>query len=115
MKRAITALFFLAFYFLTIQVQARPRLQVPHLPAPYVYTDKPGFNRCERLEPCPGRLLVVRNPQHDKVTVVVWCLSDPRTETEFEIAARSEATVDIGTNKPGGLTVADCSIARWRN
>ncbi len=116
MKRFITAIFFAIFYFLSIRVQARPRLQVPHVPEPYVASDRPGFNRCEdHTAPCLGRLLLVKNPQYSPVTVVVWCLGDPRTMTEGVIPAHSEGTFDVGTDKPGGLQAGDCSIARWSN
>lgn len=113
MKRFLCIMAFWAASFLTIVPRASAR-PIPHLEPPYVAIDAPGFNRCERGAPCPGRVMLVKNPQRDPIVVVVWCMLDPRTETAVEISARGQATVDIGTDKPGGLKAGDCAIARWR-
>lgn len=112
MKRLAAALAFLAAFLLVFTVQAR--LRVPRLEPPYVAADTAGFDRCERGPACPGRLLLVKNPQRTHVTVVVWCLFDPRTMTSVRISPRGSVTLDIGTDKPGGLKAGDCTVARWR-
>lgn len=89
--------------------EARSRREEP----PYVSTDRPSWNRCDNAAPCPGRLVLIKNPQYRRISVVVWCLSDPRTAVSAEISGRGKATFDIGTDRAGGLQEGDCNIMRW--
>jgi hypothetical protein len=78
-----------------------------HQPGPAVVSDTAGH----RDTADSVRLLVVKNPRHDRVTVVVWCRKDPRSMTEATIAPRGQTTFEMASDRP--LVAGDCELARW--